>query len=690
VAEPGAAAGSGGADRQPGVHPEPVRWAGRQLRGGGAAGRWRLRHWWRNNNAQGFPWAGTGTFGAGQASGVSLIHSTYDNLEIVACVAGQLVHYWSRGGWHGPNPIASGVTGEPALIQAGNGNYEVVAPLAAGGLGHWWRDNHDANQTWHQSTTFGTGQVLAAGLVQSHAGKLCVVARFADHLEYWQRDDATGTWQGPTAFGADPHTDPTVYGTSTIPYDTGTVGIHAAVMHTGNVVLFGYGDTDDLHGESRVLNPRTGQVTTPPESHELFCGGHAFLSDGRLVVAGGHHGEVRGVHVFDPDAGKWSHIADMPHGRWYPTVTVLPSGEVLTMSGSTNAGPAGPGNPVNNTLQILPSGAGTEEALPSPFSNQFPADFPTIDLYPFVYVLPSGKVLVHSRNVTRFYDPATHTWDTTQFVATYPYSRTYPGEGSSVLLPLLPGSGYRVRVLALGGGGANPGQLTIDTPATNTAELLDLGRQPLGWQPLPSMAYPRVMPDATVLPDGTVLVNGGSSTGRADFGVDPVLPYELFDPVTLTWRTLRSAHVPRMYHSTAVLLPDASVLIMGKDGVFNPDPYRYAEHRGEIYKPPYLFRGARPVITSAPDTVSVGTQFTLGFSGSDVDRVHLVRPSSTTHSFNMDQRLVGCDIVSRTGSTVTVKAPPSTSVAPPGYWMVFLLNAAGVPSEARFVRLVVV
>jgi hypothetical protein len=393
------------------------------------------------------------------------------------------------------------------------------------------------------------------------------------------------------------------------------------------------------------------------------------------------------VHTFDPDSGKWNHIADMPHGRWYPTVTSLPSGEVLTMSGTLNGGPVASNNPVNNTLQVLPSGAAVEEALPRPFSAHFPADLPTIDLYPFVYVLPSGKVLVHSRNVTRFYDPATRTWDATQLVATHPYSRTYPGEGSSVLLPLLPEAGHRARVLALGGGGAHPGQLTVDTPATDTAELLDLGRQPLGWQALPSMAYPRVMPDATLLPDGTVLVNGGSRTGRADMGIDPVLPYELFDPATLTWRTLRSAHVPRMYHSSAVLLPDASVLIMGKDGVYNPDPYHYPEHRGEIYRPPYLFRGARPVIGSVPDTVAVGGQFTIGFGGSDVAKVNLVRPSSTTHSFNMGQRLVGCEIVGRTGSTVTVQAPPSARVAPPGYWMVFLINAAGVPSEARFVKL---
>jgi len=646
-------------------------------------------HWYRSNNVGGLPWSGPTGFGSGQASGVALVHSSYGNLEIVACVGGQLVHYW-RGGntWNGPNLIASGVTGEPDLIQASNGNFEVVAPLAAGGVGHWWRDNNSTSMAWHGPTAFGAGQPAGVGLVQSKAGKLCVVARFADHLEYWQRDDGgTWAWQGPTTFGADPYTDASVYGTSTIPYHSGIVGIHAALLHTGKVVLFGYGDTDDGHGVSRVLDPVTGALTTPPESHELFCGGHAFLEDGRLVVAGGHHGEVKGVHVFDPTSGKWSHVADMPNGRWYPTVTALPNGEVLTISGTKNGGPTDGGNPVNNSLQILLSGAGVEEALPSPFSSHFPANFPTVDLYPFVYVLPSGKLLVHSRNVTRFYDPATHSWDATQLVATYPFSRTYPGEGSSALLPLLPAANYRARVLVLGGGGTHPDQLTTDTPATNTAELLDLGAQPLGWQSLPSMAYPRVMPDATILPDGTVLVNGGSSTGRADFGIDPVLPYELFDPVTLTWRTLRTAHVPRVYHSSAVLLPDATVMMLGKDGVYNPDPYKYPEHRAEIYMPPYLFRGPRPVIQSAPGSVTLGDQFTVDFSGSDVDRVHLVRPSSTTHSFNMEQRLVGLQIVARSGSTLTLEAPPDAAVAVPGYWMLFLLNAAGAPSHAHFLKL---
>lgn len=644
-------------------------------------------HWYRNNNAFGLPWLGPTPFGAGQASGVALIHSSYNHLEIVACVDGQLVHYFRFGDtWYGPEVVASGVTGEPDLVQSSYGNFEVVAPLAAGGIGHWWRDNKDPGLPWHGPSTLDTGTPLAVSLIQSRAGNLNLVARFADHLEHWQRDDGRSwAWSGPVTFGADPYPDAGAYGTSTVPYSSGIVGIHSALLHTGQVVLFSFADTDDSHGESRVLDPATGALVSPAQSHHLFCSGHAFLSDGRLAVVGGHYDEVRAVHTFDPATGQWTRAADMPHGRWYPTVTALPSGEVLTISGTVNGGPPFDGNPVNNTLQVLLSGAGTEEALPTPYSGHFPPTFPTIDLYPFVFLLPSGRLVVHSRNVTRFYDPATHTWDPAELVTTHPFSRTYPVQGSSVLLPLLPAANYRARMMVIGGGGANPDQVTVDTPATNTAELLDLAAPSPAWQPLPAMAHPRVLCDATILADGTVLVSGGSSTGRADVGISPVLQYELFDPVSLTWRALRTMHTPRLYHSSALLLPDATVLLLGKDGLYNPDPYHYPEHRAEIYRPPYLFHGARPVIESAPDTVTAGQQFTVEVSGvGEVGAVNLARPGATTHSFNMEQRLVGCEIVARSGATLTVQAPPDTNVAPPGYYMLFVISADGVPSVARF------
>jgi Galactose oxidase-like, Early set domain/Glyoxal oxidase N-terminus/Kelch motif len=651
-------------------------------------------HWWRDNNAAGFPWHGPTRFGSGPVSGVALIHSTYGNLEVVARLDSQLLHWWRVGNaWQGPRPVASGAAGAPALIQSRHGspgNFELVAPLSGGGMGHWWRDNAAAGRPWHGPTRFGSGNPSAVGLVQSTAGKLQVVARYPDRLEHWSRDDGgTWAWTGPTVFGVDPFTDASVYGASAVPYTTGIVAIHSALLQTGEVVLFGFADGNDTVGVSRLLDPATGALSVPAATPNAFCSGHAFLDDGRLLVAGGHHMGTKGVRTVDPAGQKWTPVADMPHGRWYPTCTSLPDGQVLAISGTAAGGPVAPDNPVNNTLQILPSGVAKEEPLPSPYSSHFPPDLPTIDLYPFVHLLPSGKLLIHSRQVTRFYDPRSHTWDATQLVTRHPYSRSYPGAGSSVLLPPLPRIGHSARVMILGGGGADPEQLTTATPATRTAEILELADgQPWAWRSLPPMAHARVMPDAVLLPDGTVLVIGGSATGRANLATAPVLPYELFDPVSETWTTLRPMHVPRLYHSSALLLPDASVLIVGKDGIYSPAPYHYPEHRAEIFQPPYLFRGPRPVITSAPATAVPGQQITIGCpTAESVVAVNLVRPGATTHSFNMGQRIIGLEILARTATTLTVDVPANTAVAVPGHHMLFLLAANGVPSVAQFVRL---
>ncbi|MCA1586545.1 MAG: DUF1929 domain-containing protein, partial [Acidobacteria bacterium] len=357
-----------------------------------------------------------------------------------------------------------------------------------------------------------------------------------------------------------------------------------------------------------------------------------------------------------------------------------------------SGGPIGPGSPVNHTLQRYHAIAGLspEEALPYPFSTHFPPSFPTIDLYPFAYVLPSNQLLVHSRNTSRLYDLPSKTWTATQLKTQHPFSRTYPVEGTSVLLPLLPSStpAYRPRVLIMGGGGADPETVTPSTPATKTAEILDLGEAAPAWRFTQPMKFARVMPDAVLLPDMTVLVVGGSATGKADSGTDPVLSLELFDPVSETWSTMCPMTVPRLYHSTALLLPDGTVFIGGKDGLFNDHPYKYPEHRVEIFKPPYCFKGPRPVITGAPSTVTWGTTFSISCpSALQIGSAVLIRPGSVTHSYNMEQRLVGLTITSRTASQLTVQTPPTGSIAPPGHYLLFVLALNNVPSIGKFIQL---
>jgi hypothetical protein len=227
-----------------------------------------------------------------------------------------------------------------------------------------------------------------------------------------------------------------------------------------------------------------------------------------------------------------------------------------------------------------------------------------------------------------------------------------------------------------------------DDPATETVELLDLGAANPGWQYVAPMAYPRVMPDGVLLPDGTVLVLNGSSTGRSDKGVDPVLAVELYDPAHDTWTELAPCAVPRLYHSTALLLPDGRVMTAGKDGQFQRDPYKYYEHRLEIFSPPYLFKGPRPVISGAPATGAYGATIQVASPApADAAGAALIRAGAVTHNFNMDQRFVGLEVLARGAGDLTLRMPPNGNVAPPGWYMLFLLSAAGVPSVARMIRL---
>lgn len=520
--------------------------------------------------------------------------------------------------------------------------------------------------------------------------------------------------------------DPASIGTTEVPYETGVVGIHVALMHTGEALLWSFeveppaGPDDDptLTGASRVLEPTTGDLTTPPVSHHVFCAGQTILPDGTVFVAGGCDDEVSNLHLFHPASGEWELAGTMAGwsestlagadpaeggitgGRWYPTCTKMADGRVMIMSGTTlSGGPetaAGLQRCMNRTLEVYTPGVGIgePEELPSPFSSTFPADLNTIDYYPFVYALPDGMLAVHSRNTTRFYDTE-NKWDDREFRNVRPQSRSYPGEASSVLLPLLPSAGYRARILIAGGGGADEQDdppLTLATPATDTVEILDLGDDNPEWRLTAPLAFARVMHDATLLPDGTVLVTGGSSVGMAgnkgDGPTVPVMSPELFDPEAETWTTMAEMTVPRLYHSTACLLPDARVLLTGTDGFFNPPPAKdEPELRAEIFSPPYLFKGPRPVISGAPPRVAYGASFAV--QSPDAARITfaaLLSPGAATHSFNMCQRYVGLTIVASSSTTVTLTAPPDGNTAPPGHYMLFALDDQGIPSVALFIQ----
>ena len=445
--------------------------------------------------------------------------------------------------------------------------------------------------------------------------------------------------------------------------------VHAALLHNGKVLIVsGSGNLpSNTNLQAAVFDPATGIVTTQTVNWDMFCNGMVVLPDGRAFVNGGtlqydpFHGQLRSA-VYDPSTGQFTDVQNMAHGRWYPTVTNLSSGSLMTFSGLDENGNT------NSTVEIYTVGSGWSTTYASPF---------TPPLYPRMHLLPSGNIFYSgSTTSSRYFDPSAHTWSTVVATTNYSGTRTY---GTSVLLPLSPSNNYKPVVMIMGGG----------SPATNTTELIDLSAASPKWVYGPNMSEARIEMNATILPNGKVIVLGGSvndeDTTTASFNAD------LYDPGTNTFNSPNSAGqnaYPRLYHSNSLLLPDATVMFFGG----NPARGTYEPHI-EIYSPAYLFSpdgslATRPSITSVPSTgIGYGATFQVQTpDAANISSVALIRPGAPTHAFDMEQRLV--NLVFTAGSGVlNVTMPSSSNVAPPGYYLLFLLNSAGVPSVAQFVQL---
>ena len=594
-----------------------------------------------------------------------------------------------------------------------------------------------------------------------------------------------------------------------------SVAIHTSVLPNGKVLTWQRVDSL-LSTDTYLWDPATNSFTTinNPNSH-MFCSGHSFLPDGRLLVAGGHvfydlDGEKKS-NIFDYTTNMWSPSGQMNLGRWYPTNTTLANGDVATVSGtywdgtyyplmttvtSDNsydlyfdgiyrgsgsdwtvaqsynlAGHAGknviaikamdaggvaglladiqigdarlgtngsgtwkvslnppanwtdpnlddsgwanateygtygvapwftnvagmPGNTQgrwiwssNNDLHDVVYLRGTYDGNSSLFhrhqNNSVPEVWSSgtwrqlsnanmaLPLYPWMLLAPSGKVF--------YAGPDTTTWflDTNGTGAWTP-GRTsnfgYRDYGSAVM--------YDVGKVMITGGGQ----------PTNTTEVIDLNPNAPNpnWRYVGSMAYTRRQMNATILPDGKVLATGGTSSGGFNDATLSVLPAEMWDPVAETWTTMASMAERRLYHSTAVLLPDGRVLSAGGGlpaGSGIPD----SDHKtAEIYSPPYLFRGARPTITSAPASAGYGQTFFLQTpNAASITKVTLVRLSSVTHAFNENQRFNNLSFTQAAGG-LNVTAPANGNMCPPGHYMLFILTGTNpnfVPSVAAIINI---
>ncbi len=430
------------------------------------------------------------------------------------------------------------------------------------------------------------------------------------------------------------------------------IAVHAAMLPSGRVLHYVYPSlTSKL--EAVLWHPSVGNFEPATINVDVFCSGLSFLADGSLFVSGGNDYQCdtqgrRVTHLFDSKTQQWTRLQDMSEARWYPANLTLGDGRVLILSG------LGQNCRLNSMMEIYTPGLGLQE---------IPEGRLSLDLYPRVHVLSTGKVAhVGPEDVTRTFDPATRQWQVV--------TRSLLGwrhEGTSVLVP-----GTTDEIMTIGGF-SEPGRLPNRQP-----ERIDFNAVSPTWRPTGQLNIPRAHANAVILPDRKVLLVGG---GQFEFYLRPIHQAEMYDPDTEMWTLLPAQHYARAYHSTAILLPDGRVLSAGQD-------YEAGAFTAEIYDPPYLFRGPRPVITNAPERLIYGEPFSIVTAqASAIGSVALIALSAATHSVNTAQRYVGLDFAVQAANSVTATAPAHGNLAPPGPYMLFILNAAGVPSEAKILLL---
>jgi hypothetical protein len=482
--------------------------------------------------------------------------------------------------------------------------------------------------------------------------------------------------------------------------DTLDAGIHAALLEDGKIFyLAGSGNhAPQISGPFRhaIWDPATDTHTGHTLNEDLFCVGQATLPNGNVLLAGGTleydseslngrwHG-LKAAYEVDFSSGSVGSRTEMAHGRWYPTCTEMSDGTVLVVNGWDEYGCrnflAEIYNPASKSWKIVPdpdsvntycAGFCATQYYPDAGQKCYPQAIPTPDitLYPRMHYLPNGLVYAVGQGVVdRVFNPATGKWYTAGNVV----ERSY---GTSILLPLQNTSSEKGKILVCGGSPLSNQQ------ATNSAEIVEpnssFGETRRSVQ---SMASARRHLNPVLLPTGQVIVFGGNRFGN---NVNTaVFAPEMFDPDTETWSTLPSASVPRLYHSNALLMIDGRVWTASTN--LNRT---HKELRTEIFSPWYISE-TRPTISgSVTVTGGFGGTITIPtLDAASITKVSLLKQPSATHHYNTDQRLIWLQIESQASSSVTASAPLNNKLAPPGMYLIHVVNSAGVPSIGKFVRI---
>jgi galactose oxidase-like protein len=467
------------------------------------------------------------------------------------------------------------------------------------------------------------------------------------------------------------------------PVDWAIVPLHIHLLPTGKVLAWGKYEPDGTMAMPRLWDPASGPPINAPMARTgldtmLFCSGHALMPDGRLMVSGGHKADDRGLdvtNVFDPVSETWAPgLPKMAKGRWYPSVTTLWDGRMITVAGRDSA----------SNVVVAP------EIWENNRWVQLTGSTLILPYYPRDFVAPNGKLFYAGERVTsRWFNPDAVTskgrgaWSwSSSLNHVWQFNRDY---GSAVM--------YDTGKILYAGGG---GYLQWGSPdpkaaaPTETAEIIDINTNVASphWTGTDPMHFPRRHLNATVLPNGQVLVTGGTSAGGFNTLSGAVHAAEVWD-TSGHWTVLASNTIDRAYHSVSLLLPDGTVLHGGSgDAAVPGSPDLYPRQtNSEIFRPPYLFKGARPTITSlSQSSVGYSQTFTVNTpNGLQITEVRWIRLGSVTHAFDANQRANTLKFT-KTSTNVKVTAPANGKLAPPGHYLVFILNRNGVPSVGKFIK----
>jgi hypothetical protein len=459
--------------------------------------------------------------------------------------------------------------------------------------------------------------------------------------------------------------------------------IHSTVLKNGKVLLLaGSGNNVDAFNagsfKASVWDPVSGTFTVLNVPKDMFCAGHVTLPDGRVLIQGGtksypttaggaDYGGLRDSWIFNPDNNTFTPTNLANEGHWYPTLTELGNGDIW-MAGGLKEDTTG----AVNTEHFS---SATSQWLPT---NQVTQTWSFWGLYPHMFLMADGRLFYSGGHAfgnglpgsgASIYNPNTGAIADVLGLR----QKDMRDQSASVLLP----PAQDQKVLITGGGNIN-----TQNPAINLTDVIDLKQNVPAYMPGPDMPGEGKMYDnATILPDRTVLISNGGKLNRDNSA--NVLSAAIYDPATNTMASIPADPIGRNYHSSAVLLPDGRVAVIGSnpgDGTF--------EMRISIYTPGYLTKGYRPQLTNVPATATYGQNISFGVTApvKPIKTVQLMRPMSATHQMDSNMRLVDLPFVVQNG-TLTAGITNNANLLPPGPYMLTVTDTDGVPSAASWVMI---